>query len=578
VSGRGHQASLPPGGFTAKPPLAASGLVVTVVNKAGHEKAFDFVGLPVPGPMQRSLAAAFAAQSRRWSGHASADGYWRRLRLFARFLSGQADPPDDLDGLTVALLKRWRAAHVGTNDGRHAMAVIRALLRQDPRLRSGPVADELARRIPNPRPSGKSYDEAERERVMLAARRQFRAALQRIGKNASLLQRWQAGELPEGSREWRLGQVLSHLAQAGDVPRVTGPSGRTNMAGKGLLGGQRPEQTWARLFLTRMELTALAVLLTDRFGWNLAVLDRMPAPVRTPSAGETATITHQVQVEKRRRGGGHWFSTENITDSGAGSPGRLITQALEATFHGRTLAARLAPGTDLLMTARTSMPRRRQHQDLDRPRAVGPLIFGISSYDAYDWPRRHNLGGSPFLRTRRTTVTREGRPLQHARGTHESIYVLPNSHVQSASRQVFEDGAYEALEQARAAVFGGHLGAEPDPAHQETATADCADEAASPWSAPDGGCGADFLLCLGCPNAHVHPGHYPRLAHLHQQVRSLRTALPDQAWTVRWHDHLQRLEDLRDKTGASAWNSALARVTSADRALVSLLLKGNLSP
>lgn len=147
MSGRGHRASLPPGGFTAEPPLAASGLVVTVVNKAGHE----------------------------------------------------ADPPDDLDGLTVALLKRWRAAHVGTNDGRHAMAVIRALLRQDPRLRSGPVADELARRIPNPRPSGQSYDEAERERVMLAARRQFRAALQRIRENAGLLQRWEAGELPEGS-------------------------------------------------------------------------------------------------------------------------------------------------------------------------------------------------------------------------------------------------------------------------------------------------------------------------------------------------------------------------------------------
>ena len=52
--------------------------MVTVVNKAGHEKAFDFAALPVPGPMQRSLAAAFAAQSRRWSGHASADGYWCR--------------------------------------------------------------------------------------------------------------------------------------------------------------------------------------------------------------------------------------------------------------------------------------------------------------------------------------------------------------------------------------------------------------------------------------------------------------------------------------------------------------------
>jgi hypothetical protein len=123
------------------------------------------------------------------------------------------------------------------------------------------------------------------------------------------------GQCP-ADREWRLGHVLGHLAQAGDVPRVTGPSGRTNMASKGLLGGQRTEQTWARLFLTRMELTALAVLLTDRFGWNLAVLDRMPAPVRTPSAGETTTITYQVQVEKRRRGGGHWFSTENITRQG----------------------------------------------------------------------------------------------------------------------------------------------------------------------------------------------------------------------------------------------------------------------
>lgn len=578
MSGHGHRAALPPGGVTAEPPLAANGLVVTVVNAAGHEKAFDFAGLNVPGPMQRSLAAAFAAQSRRWSGHVSADNYWRRLRGFARFLDGQADPPDDLDGLTVALLKRWRAAHVGTNDGRHAMSMIRVLLRQDPRLRIGPVADELARRIPSRRPSGQSYDEAERERVLLAARGQFRSALLRIRENTGLLRQCQAGELPEGSREWRLGQVLGHLALAGDVPRTTGQRGHVNVTNHRLLGGTSAERTWARLFLTRLELTSLAVLLTDRFGWNMAVLDRMPAPVRTPSAAETTAVTYQVQVEKRRRGGGHWFSTENITDSGAGSPGRLITQALEATAHGRALAARLAPGTDLLMTARTSMPRRRHHQDLDRPRSVGPLIFGVSNNDAFAWSLHHNLGGSPFLRTRRTTVAREGTPLQHARSTHESVYVLPNQHVQRASRQVFEDGAHEALEQARAAVFGGHLAAGPDAAHQETMTADCADEAASPWPDADGGCGADFLLCLGCPNAHVHPGHYPRLAHLHQQVASLRSALPDRAWAARWREHLLRLEDLRDKAGASAWNAALARVTDTDRTMVGLLLKGNLAP
>ena len=577
MSSRGHRAALPPAGFTTDPPLSATGLVVTVINKAGHEKAFDFTGLDVPALMQRSLAAAFAAQSRRWSGHTSADNYWRQLRRFARFLTGQPDPPDDLDGLTAAMLKRRRAANIGTNDGRHTMAMIRALLRQDPRLRAGPVGDELARRIPSARPVRQSYDPGEREQVLLAARRDFRSALLRIRENTRLLQRWQAGELPGGSREWRLGQVLDHAARTGDVPRTRGPSGGTNVTNKRLLGGLAAERTWGRLFLTRIELTALAVLLTDQFGWNLAVYDRMPAPVRTPSAGETATVTYQVQVEKRRRGGGHWFSTENITDAGAGSPGRLITQALEATAHARRLAARLAPGTDLLMTARALTPGR-PYRDLDRPGPVGPLAFGISRNDPAAWARRHNLGGSPFQRTRRTTVTREGRPLQHARGTHESIYVLPDKHVQHASRHVFADGACEALEQARAAVFAGHLAEEPDPAHQETATADCADESASPWPNLDGGCGADFLLCLGCPNAHVHPGHYPRLAHLHQQVSSLRSALPGHVWAGRWRDHLLRLEDLRDKAGLSAWNAALARVTDADRTLVGLLLKGNLAP
>jgi hypothetical protein len=184
------------------------------------------------------------------------------------------------------------------------MAMIRALLRQDPRLRAGPVADELARRVPSARPVRQSYDAAERGQVLLAARRDFRSALLRIRENTRLLQRWQAGELPEGSLEWRLGQVLDYAARTGDVPRTPRAAGGTNVTHKGLLGGLSAEHTWGRLFLDRIELTALAVLLTDQFGWNLAVYDRMPAPVRTPSAGETATVTYQAQVEKRRPGGG----------------------------------------------------------------------------------------------------------------------------------------------------------------------------------------------------------------------------------------------------------------------------------
>ncbi|MEU4115839.1 hypothetical protein AB0F71_15250 [Kitasatospora sp. NPDC028055] len=548
-----------------------------MVNKAGFPKSFDFTTLPVPEPMQRSLARAFAGQSRTWTQHTTARGYWNALLAFSRFLNGRPTIPDDLDGLELAVMKRWRERQLPTNGGRTTLMCVRKLLLRDARLRTGPVAEELSRRIPAPKPSKQSYVETERDQVVLAAQRQFRTAWMRIRENTELLERWRAGALSEGSREWRIGRVLDHLARTGDVPRTFSPSGSANATNRRLLGGSTAEFTWGRLLLTRHEATALALLLTDRFAWNLSVYSHMPAPTTAPSSGETRTVTYQVQVEKHRAGSGRWFSTENITDSGADSRGRLITQALEATEPGRILASHLAPGTDLLITFRAGLVGR-VDQYLDRPRPVGPLRFGISADDAKSWAESHSLGGSPFQRVRRTTVVEEGRPLQHSRGTHQSTYVLPDKRVQAASRDVFGEGALEALEKAQAAVFGGTLSAAPNPAHSQSATVDCEDESTSPWAVPGDGCGADFLLCLACRNAHVHPGHHPRLAYLHQQLDSMRSALPEHHWNERWRDHLLRLEDLREKVGTAAWAAALARVSDTDRAIVSLLLKGGLAP
>jgi hypothetical protein len=576
VTGRGHRAVLPPTDHHAELLLAPDGLVVTVVNKAGYTKEFDFAELPVAEPMQRSLAEVIAAQSRHWTSHRTAVNNWKQLVVFTQFLAQLESPPEDLGDLTTATLKRWRTLHIGTRTGAFTLSTVRTLLRRNPRLADGPVADELARRIPTGKSATPSYEEGERERIVLTAQRQFRSALLRIRENTRLLESWRAGGVVAGSREWRIGQILDHLAGTGEVPQVTFPGGQSHVKHRALLGGASPAKTWGRLFLTRQEITALAVLLTDQFAWNLAAYDRLPAPTTAPSSGERTAVTYQMRLEKRRAGGGRWFSTENVTDSGAGSPGRLITQALEATAHGRVLAARLTPGTDLLMVART----RQQgpgHQDMDRPRPAGPLVFGISSRDAEFWVACHHLSGSPFRRVRRTTVIREGRPLQHSQGTHESVYVLPDEHVQRASRSVFETGALEALEQAEAVVFGGHLADEPEPAHEETVTADCSDQETSPWPGPEGGCGAAFLLCLACKNAYVHPGHHPRLAHLHQQLESVRSVLDDRSWNEHWSDHLLRLEDLRGKVGPAAWSAALARVTDNDRSLVQLLVKGDLT-
>ncbi|MCA1217840.1 hypothetical protein [Streptomyces sp. 8L] len=578
MSPRGRRAVLPPADFVVEPPIAADGLVVTMVNKAGHEKRFDFADLSVPAPMQRSLAVVFAAQQPRWNSHITATSAWRRLAVFAEFVSGLDSVPEDLPDLDAAVLKRWRLRHVKTNTGRTTLRVVHRLLRTDPRLSTGAVAEELARRVPAPKPVRKSYNESERERVLLAAGRQFRSAWLRIAENTALLEKWQAGTLDERSREGKLGKILEHLARVGDVPRTQLPSGKMAVTNWRLLGGRDGEHTWGRLFLSQAELTALAVLMTDRFGWNLSVFDRLPAPTRAPSVAETANITYQVQIEKRRAGNSRWFSTENITDSGADSPGRLITQALAATLQGRLLAARLAPGTDLLMTARSSLLAGSSSTDLDRPQPLGPLIFGVSGADAKEWADTHHLSGSPFRRLRRTTVTREGKPLQHTQDTHESVYVIPDETVQEASQEVFEDGALEALDQAKETVFRGRLASAPEPGHGQTATADCADETTTAWPAEGGGCGADFLLCLACPNAHVHPGHYPRLALLHEQVDSLQSVLPEQLWYSRWGEHAQRLNNLASRVGPTAWTTARRRVSDTDRTVVDLLLKGQLAP
>ncbi|MFD4922281.1 hypothetical protein ACFWNE_13330 [Streptomyces goshikiensis] len=257
MSRRGRRAVLPPTDFTMEPPLAANGLVVTIINKARHGKDFVFSDLPVPEPMQRSLAAVFAAQRAKWTSHYSATAAWNRLKVFADFVSGLETLPGDLTGLDAAALKRWRLQNISTNTGRTTLRVVHRMLRDDPRLSEGPVAEELARRVPAPKPVRKSYDEVEREHVLLAAGRQFRAAWLRIRENSELLERWRAGVLAEGSHDWRLGEALDHVARVGDVPRTQLPSGRQAITNRGLLGGRDSEHTWGRLFLTPSELLTL---------------------------------------------------------------------------------------------------------------------------------------------------------------------------------------------------------------------------------------------------------------------------------------------------------------------------------
>ncbi len=77
----------------------------------------------------------------------------------------------------------------------------------------------------------------------------------------------------------------------------------------------------------------MGVLFLAEFGWNLSVISRLKVPLATPDQGEDGHPTYRVELVKPRRGTGLHHETRNVTDHGADSPGRLITQALSRRRH-----------------------------------------------------------------------------------------------------------------------------------------------------------------------------------------------------------------------------------------------------
>jgi hypothetical protein len=569
VTGRGRRASLPADGHSRPEYLVAEGqgaLTVRHYNRDGDVREYDFGSLPVGGPMKASLAALFAARCTpdRWSAHDTSREAWVYVRQFADFLARLERPPRDLEDITAELARDWRESLPVTKGGHNAFTTVAGILRDDARLQAGPAADQLAVRRKKPRSKVQSYGQAEFALVTSAARRGFRAALQRINDNALHLQRWREGAFPAGSRDWVIGDGLDIIARTGRLPRYEGRSyrGTVEMRYRRAFGPRG--LTWQRLFLTRHEAVALGVLLMAEFGWNLSVVSRLEVPGSSPDPGEDGHPVYRVELVKPRRGPGRHYETRSAADYGADSPGRLITQALQATRFARGIVEHRAPGTRRLIVWRAWRPS-------------GQFRFGIDDNAVSNWAEAEGLEGHPFQRGRRTVIALDRRqPGQHSQDTHDRHYVLPDKRVQAEAGDVIASGAEDAATRARHAVLVAQLRDRPASGDAQTATADCSGVRDSPWPSPDGGCRASFLSCLACPNARVHPGHHPRLAYLHQALGSLRSVLPSGVWAADWRDTHDRLEDLRQQVGEGPWALGLSRLTSADRVVIDHLLTGAL--
>lgn len=565
---QGRAATLPAAAHLRRCDGAESRTVLVHIDEKGYRQAvYDFTKLPVSGAMQRSLAAIFADRLGPvgpWRQIATSHEIFGLLKTFARFLAALDAPPDDIAALTPAIWRAWVLGRPANALGAKQVSKVASFLRLDPRLPSETRNISL-KPANRPEPTENAYTPEEFENITKCAALNFRAAWRRISENRRLLAAWRSDELTAGTDEWRIGEILDHLAGCGDVPfRVKGNGQRdVHPAVARLLGGSTGEFTWRRLYLSNIEIVSLAVLLVAKHGWNSTTV----AELRTPDtvAEDERQVIYRIELEKRRRHPPHRYETRNLADWGPNSPGRLITRAVEASAAGRDLLSARGEPTDRLLVSRNSRTR------------GGEIALQIG-YDYNDIQRWVSMTGVRvnLRRVRRTVVIMHQKvPTQHSRDTHDQVYVLrdPATHKQAAS--VIVDGVSDAIDHARQ-VVRARIDRDENTSDSatDTVTANCSDYRHSPFSAHGSACRASFLLCLACPNAVVTPRHVPRLAYLHLILEQLRGVLDPGVWDHDWREHYRRLTDLRDTAFTpTEWADALRRLSAADRAVIDDLLR-----
>lgn len=574
MSTRGRKAAQPTQPHHRPVPLTPSSLTVEHCDRQGLVRTYDFATMQVAPAMQRSWAvlfAGFCAPGGGWDSRETSSDNFKKLGRFASFLAQQSEPPRDVDELAPALWTAWRVSRPATTYGYADVTKTAAFLRKDPRLRPD-TREAMAKRLAVAKPQEVAFTEAEFLEIRTAARKMFRSAHLRILENTEVLVAWRADCMEPGTDQWLLGEALDVLARTGDVPRYE-RTGALVHRYKRPLGGSSVRSARQRLYLSRMEAAALAVLLAAEFGLNATTVSEIRTPRATPDSGEGGVPTYRVELEKRRRGSGRHFETRNITDLGSDTAGRLITQALQATAPARTFVHAAGSDLDRLLTWREG---RLPHAGMETPvPRVGPFGLGLDTHAVQEWGYEAELAGAPMRRMRKTTNVLHRREAgQNSQDTHDRVYVMNEPQAQQAAIPVIAQGATDALEAARRTVIA-QLAETRREEDQETATADCSDFHNSPFAPHGGACDASFLLCLACPNARVTPAHHPRLVVLHRALDNLKGVLDPGIWEEDWDDAHARLADLRQRLGEPIWQTAMNDASPSDLDVINDLLTGN---
>ena len=201
-----------------------------------------------------------------------------------------------------------------------------------------------------------AYKRDEMARIVIAARRVFRAAEARIGANREALERYRAGMEPADcvrvrfrDRVWSHGEVLEHLSRTGRMPDSSKgvPRERKSALREALGIGEEGWSYRVSLFPEVHEVYAAMILLVHAKGLNLSVMARLKvSDIRCLPGFKPGRWIYPVDVDKPRRGSD---SDSSITFSGPAA--RLLQRTLAMGEPARDTLAGLGFAEDPLLIA-----------------------------------------------------------------------------------------------------------------------------------------------------------------------------------------------------------------------------------
>lgn len=597
---------MPPASYRRPEAFDPSNLSVHVVGEDGVDLGvYRFDQLVGPRELLAALVAGFARAAGpggRWSSRRTLQENAKRLQVFFRDIQAYCPGIESIGELTPQAWAAWREHMHSVHRWPGTINSVRVILHLSPGLPAPMQAALRARhRKPKTRSVLSAYSRDDFMSIQRAAWQVVDSAAYRIRRHVQELARYrQAKEevrrLDRHSEQ--RGELLEGLARTGYLAKNS--AGQVPYRNIERLVPERSSFSATQvLFLTHDEVFAFMVLLAAIRGYNPDTIDALTIADQRPDGGVDETAILNVSLQKPRAAQGSQQTNDNLLRLSARSAGALMQLATELTQPARIALRSRGQPTNCLLICRLRRPNDRSN----------PFCLSINRPNATkEWLKKSIVtakDGNPIRvtlqRIRHTEQTLNRRPRMNSLDTHESIYVMREPSVVSASEEVIVAGQREALDHAHASAKMRGLSqeqyarAQTDPvsvAHElsmepaqvrdlaagrlNTPLAACIDFEYSPFSG-GGQCRASFLLCLACQNAVATPNHLPRFVCLHDAFTKMASAVAPAVWQADFAAHYQRLTHLLN-VGATPAEIAVARkaVRPADELAIEALLQRRL--